>query len=66
MINIVKDLRIAKGYTQEYMAHKCKISLSNYIRIENNKVIPNVETAIKIKNILEEKYIEDVFIIEKD
>jgi Predicted transcriptional regulators len=48
----LKGLRVLKGYTQEEMAKKAKISIRAYQTYEQKIRIPNVEVAIRIAKIL--------------
>lgn len=57
---MIKQYRIKKGYTQEYIANELKISLRYYQNIEYGKSIPNVILGIKLSNILGVRP-EDIF-----
>ena len=51
---MIKEYRLKKGYTLEYLAEKCDISWRNLQRIENGKVnSAKFETIKKILNVLE-------------
>lgn len=54
MSELIKKLRIDKGYTQEYMAEKLGYKdKSGYNHLENGNVKLSLERAIKIAEILE-------------
>ncbi len=54
MSEILKRIRIEKGYTQEYMAEKLGYKdKSGYNHLENGNVKLSVDRAIKIANILD-------------
>ena len=56
MENILKkieSLRIAKGYSHEYMAHMLDISQAAYSKMANNITKLSVERLYKIAEILE-------------
>lgn len=63
---ILKELRLAKGYTQEQMVDKLKISLRQYVRMDNEQTIPRPEVfanLIKTLNMNDEqvgKFIKNV------
>ncbi|SHH57782.1 helix-turn-helix domain-containing protein [Sporanaerobacter acetigenes] len=53
MSEILKKIRIEKGYTQEYMAEKLGYKdKSGYNHLENGNVKLSVDRAIKISKIL--------------
>ena len=49
----IRDLRLKKGYTQQYMADKLKMGRSNFGHIENDRVTPTAEDLQIIADILE-------------
>lgn len=49
----MKELRVNKGYTQEYMAEKLNIKQSTYCLKENGKRRFNLTEILKLKEILE-------------
>lgn len=54
MINVLKRLRLEKGFTQEYMAEKLGYSdKSGYNHIENGNVKLSLAKAIEIAKILD-------------
>lgn len=54
MTNLLKGLRLSKGYTQEFMVTKLGYKgKSGYCLLENGSVKMSVEKAIKIAEILE-------------
>lgn len=48
----VKDLRIRKGYSQEYLAEESKLSLRTIQRIESGESVPRGDTLIKLTKAL--------------
>lgn len=63
MKNNIEQMRKLKAITQEEMARKLEISLSQYRNIEKDRCVTSVEIAIKIAKILNKK-VEDIFIPE--
>lgn len=54
MLNLkLKEKRKEKKLTQEQMAKMLKISRIQYNRYENGKVLPKLNTLVKISKILE-------------
>lgn len=51
MQNIVKNLRMQQGMTQEKLAKMLDISRPALSEIENGKVVPSGKTVIRIANI---------------
>lgn len=50
----IKQARLKKGYSQEYLARLLNISLRTYQKIEaNGSYLPNVKTGLKIARLLE-------------
>lgn len=49
----IRDLRLKKGFTQQYMADKLKMGRSNFGHIENDRVTPTAEDLQIIADILE-------------
>ena len=53
MVNLLKKLRIEKGFTQEYMAEKLGYSdKSGYNHLENGNVKISLDRAVEIAKIL--------------
>ncbi len=50
---ILKELRLAKGYTQEELANILKISLRQYVRIDNEQTIPRPDILASLISILD-------------
>lgn len=48
----LKELRLAKGYTQMYMAKECGVNLNSYIRWENGGAKPTPNNQKKLEEIL--------------
>ena len=44
----IREIRMQKGYSQEYMAHILNISQSKYSRLENGSINFNVPTLSKL------------------
>ena len=59
MINL-KELRIAKGLTQEQLANECGVQRTTITMIELGENKPSVELAKKLGEILEVKW-SDIF-----
>ncbi len=49
----IRNIRIAKGYTQEYVATKLNIDPANYGRIERGKTALTVERLEQLSKILD-------------
>ncbi len=50
----IRNLRLLKGYTQEYMATRLEMDPSNYGRIERGEAKLTLERFLKICQILDE------------
>ncbi len=61
MINNLKKIRTKKEITQQELATYADISLSQLRNIENNRSIPTIVIALKIKKALNVKNIEELF-----
>ena len=48
----LKEIRKAKGYSQERIARELNITTRHYQRIENEESVPNVYIAIKLSDLL--------------
>ena len=44
----LRELRVKKGYTQEYVARKFNVTRQTISKWENNKTTPDIETLKKI------------------
>lgn len=64
MINNLKKIRLEQNMTQEELARQCNISLRQIQNIENNKSIPRIDIALKIKKVLKRENVEEIFKIE--
>lgn len=53
VIKTIKNLRIEKGYSQEYMAHKIGVSQRAYSKLENGHTRMTVSRLNTIAVILE-------------
>lgn len=53
LTNIVRTIRMAKGYSYEYMAHKLDITAPAYAKIEKGITRLSIETLENISKILE-------------
>ena len=60
MANNIKILRKEKGFSQEELADRAKVSRVNLTNIENGKVIPNLDTSKKIADALN-KTVDQIF-----
>lgn len=49
----IKDIRIAKGITQEYVANMADVNTSHISNIENNRVKISLSTLVQICNALD-------------
>jgi putative transcriptional regulator len=61
MQNRLKEIRLKQGLTQQEIAFQANISLTHLRNIEYKKVIPSIEVALKIKNVLGCENVEEVF-----
>ena len=59
------EVRKKKGYTQEQMANKLNIARTTYTGYENGNFAPSLETALRIKKILNYSK-DDIFLISND
>jgi DNA-binding XRE family transcriptional regulator len=66
MKNKVKNYRKEKNITQEQLARIIDITLKQVQNIENDRSIPRVDIAIKIKRALEVEKIEELFDIDSE
>ena len=46
VVNRVKDLRTARGWTQEQLAHAVGVSRQSINSIERNRYVPSLELAL--------------------
>jgi len=46
IVNRVKELRIAQGWTQEQLAHAAGVSRQSINSIERNRYVPSLELAL--------------------
>lgn len=56
----IYSLRKKSHLTQQEMAKRCNVSLRQYQRIESNKAMPNVKTAIRLAQVLKTT-VEELF-----
>ena len=54
-MNYLKEIRISKGYSQQYMANKLKISKTFYCQIEKQQRRLSYHMAVKIAKIFNMK-----------
>ena len=80
IINKIRNIRLAKGYSQEYMASQIGIDAVNYGRIERGQAKLTVDRLIRICEILDIKpselfmddeervidYLEKIYQVEKE
>jgi DNA-binding XRE family transcriptional regulator len=64
MVNKVKIVRLSRKMSQEKLAREIDISLNQMKNIENERSIPSVFTALKIKKALRCITIEELFDID--
>ncbi|HFQ4306118.1 TPA: helix-turn-helix transcriptional regulator [Enterococcus faecium] len=48
----LRELRVKKGYTQEYVARKFNVTRQTISKWENNKTTPDIETLKKFVNFI--------------
>lgn len=53
MSNLLKEARLKKHYTLEYLGNLCGFTKQNMHNFENYKRIPNYKTTILLSNLLE-------------
>ena len=53
LANRVKALRVAKGYSQDYLATQCKLSLRTIQRIESGQTEPHGDTLQRLASCLD-------------
>ncbi|MCF0054902.1 helix-turn-helix domain-containing protein [Dyadobacter sp. CY356] len=53
IIKRIRDLRVKKGFKQEYVARKAKMSQSNYSQIETGKIEPTISQIMIFAKIFE-------------
>ncbi len=51
VINHVKELRIARGWTQEQLAHAAGVSRQSINAIERDRYVPSLELALTFARI---------------
>lgn len=64
MKNRLKEVRLKKGLTQQDVAVKASLSLTQFRNIETSRSIPSVFVALRIKKALNCKYLEEIFTID--
>ena len=62
--NRLKELRVARGWTQELLADRVGVSRQTIIAIEKEKFVPSVKLALEIALVLGVS-IQDLFWLEK-
>lgn len=63
MHNKVKECRKSKGWSQEYLALKSRVSQPTISDIERERYVPRVDVALLIAKALQST-VEELFIIE--
>lgn len=48
IISVLRDERISQGISQDDLAEMCNTSPSHICRVENGKIIPRLDTVMKI------------------
>lgn len=61
MNNNIEKYRKRLKLTQEDLAQKCNVTRQTIIALEQNKYLPSLELAYKIKHVLKAKKVEDLF-----
>ena len=51
--NKLRQLRIDRGYSQEYLAHELGMSQSNYCKLESDNHIPSLHVIEKLASLYE-------------
>ncbi|HUX46157.1 MAG TPA: helix-turn-helix transcriptional regulator [Terracidiphilus sp.] len=51
VVNCVKNLRLAKGWTQEELAQTTGVSRQSINSIERNRYVPSLELALKFAQV---------------
>ena len=64
LYNRLKELRVARGWTQESLADRVGVSRQTIIAIEKEKFVPSVKLALEIALVLGVS-IQDLFWLEK-
>ncbi|MBI9072440.1 MAG: helix-turn-helix domain-containing protein [Melioribacteraceae bacterium] len=52
----ILELRKEKGYTQEELAHECKVNVRSIQRIENGDVNPRMATLLLLQEVLDHDF----------
>lgn len=47
----LRELRLEKGYSQEYLAHELKMTQGNYCKLESDHHFPSTETIEKLASL---------------
>lgn len=63
MKNAIRELRVARGWTQQELGMRVGTSRQAIIAIENGKFDPSLPLAIKLSRLLE-RPIEEIFFLE--
>ena len=61
----IETLRKKQRITQEELAEKVEVTRQTIIALERGRYNPSLELAYRIKKALKQKYIEDVFKMNK-
>ena len=64
LYNRLKELRVARGWTQESLADRVGVSRQTIIAIEKEKFVPSVKLALEIALVLGVS-IQELFWLEK-
>ena len=70
----IRELRISKGLTQEYIANKANVNTSHISNIENNRVKISLSTLIYVCNalnttidyILNDEYVDSLSVLDQN
>lgn len=64
IVNRLKELRTARGWTQETLAHAVGVSRQSINSIERNRYVPSLELALSFAQVFA-SCIEDIFQMEQ-
>ena len=64
MINRVKELRVARGWTQEELASATGVSRQSINSIERNRYVPSLPLALTFARVFE-CGTDEIFVLEK-
>jgi putative transcriptional regulator len=65
IVNRVKELRVARGWTQEQLAEAARVSRQSINSIERNRYVPSLELALTFARIFSCRT-DEIFHLEKE